>query len=228
MHHFVSEGYVLPNQMHSYWTTMIVLYPYITGIVAGAFIISSLHHVFGKLELQPVSRFAMLMALAFLLFAPLPLLRHLGHPERAFNIMFTPNPTSAMAGFGFVYTIYLLILAVEIWLVYRDRFSEAARTRIGFVAGLLLLVQVAAMRWNVIMGGQMFSKSFRGFLTLHVDVVGREGLLAVGLLLAAPFVTLLVFSRILPLWGSVATFPKRWLLEAPPAHGLLKDFSRFE
>ena len=48
MHHCITEGYVLPNQAHIYWTTMIVLYPYITGIVAGAFIISSLYHVFGK------------------------------------------------------------------------------------------------------------------------------------------------------------------------------------
>ncbi len=48
MHHYVTQGYVLPNQMHIYWTMMIVLYPYITGIVAGAFIISSLHHVFDR------------------------------------------------------------------------------------------------------------------------------------------------------------------------------------
>src|SRR3972149_6634639 len=119
MHHYITEGYVLPNQAHIYWTSMIVLYPYITGIVAGAFIISSLHHVVDKDELKPVSRFAMVMAFAFLLFATLPLLNHLGHPERALNIMFTPNLTSAMAGFGFIYSAYLFILAVEIWLVYR-------------------------------------------------------------------------------------------------------------
>jgi Ni/Fe-hydrogenase subunit HybB-like protein len=117
--------------MHIYWTTMIVLYPYITGIVAGAFIISSLHHVFDRDELEPVSRFAMIMAFAFLLFATTPLMLHLGHPERAFNMMFTPNPMSAMAGFGFIYSAYLLILAVEIWLLYRADFvflSENARS----------------------------------------------------------------------------------------------------
>lgn len=411
MHHYVTEGYVLPNQAHIYWTTMIVLYPYITGIVAGAFIISSLYHVFDKQELKPVSRFAMLMALAFLLFAPLPLLAHLGHPERAFNIMFTPNLTSAMAGFGFIYATYLFILVVEIWLMYRpdivflsanaktasmrrlywllalgvteiteeakaldrrvmlflaaigipaacglhgyvgflfgaikanpwwasplmpvifllsaivsgiamvlvcyiavqwargrvidgrctqslmeyawyflivdvalemlelvnhaymanhdweilkallldklfvsmfvvqilvgsvipflllgavvvlrDRFSEEVRNNLGFISGLLLLVQVLAMRWNVVMGGQMFSKSFRGFLNFHVDVYGREGLIAAGALFALPFLTLLVFSRILPLWGPIATFPKRWLRESPPLYEPLKSFSKF-
>ena len=412
MNHFVTEGYVLPNQMHIYWTTMIVLYPYITGIVAGAFIIASLHHVFDRHELEPVSRFAMIMAFSFLLFATLPLLSHLGHPERALNIMFTPNVTSAMAGFGFIYSLYLVILAVEIWLLYRvdivflalnakspmmrrlywllalgvteiseeakaldrrvmlvlaaigipaacglhgyvgfifgaikanpwwasplmpvifllsaivsgvamvlvcyigvqwikgrridpacafalmetawyflivdvvlellelvnhaymanedweilktlilsklfvsffviqillgsiipfvllggvvvfkERIAERVRNTIGFVCGLLLLMQVAAMRWNVVMGGQMFSKSLRGFLNFDVEITGREGLIAVFAVFSLPFVTMFVISRILPLWGSVETVPKQWLKEAPPIHRPLKGYSSFK
>lgn len=411
MHHYITEGYVLPNQAHIYWTSMIVLYPYITGIVAGAFIISSLHHVFDKDELKPVSRFAMVMAFAFLLFATLPLLNHLGHPERALNIMFTPNLTSAMAGFGFIYSAYLFILAVEIWLVYRtdivhlynetkypalkpvywllalgvldiseeakaldhkvmvvlaaigipaacglhgyvgfifgaikanpwwasplmpvifllsaivsgvamvmicyivihwvkgreingecvtalietawyfliidvslellelinhaymanedwiilkqlvtgklfvsmfviqillgsvvpffamgavvifkQRVPAAVRNVIGVVCGLLLLAQVGAMRWNVVMGGQMFSKSLRGFLNFQIDIYGREGLIAAAVILCLPFVVIYVFSRLLPLWGSVDTFPKEWMQEKPPVRQPLKGYSKF-
>lgn len=390
MHHYVIEGYVLPNQRHIYWTIMIVLYPYITGIVAGAFIISSLYHVFHKEVLKPVSRFAMLMALAFLLFAPIPLLVHLGHPERAFNIMFTPNATSAMAGFGFIYTAYLFILVVEIWLVYRadivflaenarspwmrrlywllalgvteisdeakalDRkimvflaaigipaacalhgyvgflfgaikanpwwasplmpviflmsaivsgiamvllcylivqwlkrrpvdaqctqalieyawiflmidvtlellelvnhaymanhdwqilhelidqklfvsmiiiqfligsalpfvllgtavvykhaIGERVRNAIGFAASILLLLQVLAMRWNVVIGGQLFSKSFLGYTTYKMDFATREGLLPAIALLVLPF---------LLLWGLLALLPP-WKKESAP------------
>ncbi len=411
MHHYITEGYVLPNQAHIYWTTMIVLYPYITGIVAGAFIISSMHHVFDKDELKPVSRFAMVMAFAFLLFATLPLLNHLGHPERALNIMFTPNLTSAMAGFGFIYSTYLFILAVEIWLVYRTdivhlyehtkwpamkavyyvlalgvldiskeaeevdhkvmvvlasigipaacglhgyvgfifgaikanpwwasplmpvifllsaivsgvamvmicyiviqwlngrevdgecthalietawyfliidvalellelinhaymanedwtilktlvttklfvsmfiiqillgsvvpffamgavvvfkkRIPAAARNLIGVLCGVLLLAQVGAMRWNVVMGGQMFSKSLRGFLNFEIDIGGREGLIAGIVIFALPFVVIFVFSRLLPLWGSVETFPKEWMKEKPPVRQPLKGWSKF-
>jgi len=412
MNHFVTEGYVLPNQMHIYWTTMIVLYPYITGIVAGAFIISSLHHVFDRHELEPVSRFAMIMAFAFLLFATLPLMAHLGHPERAFNMMFTPNMTSAMAGFGFIYSAYLLILAVEIWLLYRadfvflsqnartpimrrvyrllalgvmdvspeakaldrkvmiflasigipaacglhgyvgfifgaikanpwwasplmpvifllsaivsgiamvlvcylivqwvkgraidgpctfaliesawyfliidvtlellellnhaymanedwlilkalittklftsffiiqillgsvipffllgsvvvfkDRIQPATRNAFGLVGGVLLLMQVAAMRWNVVMGGQMFSKSLRGFVNFDVEIYGREGLIVAGLVLCLPFVTMFVISRILPLWGGIDTFPKQWMKEVVPERQSLKSYSMFK
>jgi Ni/Fe-hydrogenase subunit HybB-like protein len=118
--------FVFPNELNVTWTVMIVLYPYITGLVAGAFIVSSLYHVFGRTELQAVARFSLASAFVFLLFAPLPLLMHLGQPQRAFNIMITPNFTSAMAGFGFIYTAYLIVVVLEIWFVMRHSFIERA------------------------------------------------------------------------------------------------------
>src|SRR5512137_1516768 len=120
-------NFVFPNELHVTWTTMIVLYPYITGLVAGAFIVSSLYHVFGRSELRPVARFSLVSAFVFLLFAPLPLLVHLGHPERALNIMVTPNFSSAMAGFGYIYSAYLLLVVLEIWFVMRSELVERAR-----------------------------------------------------------------------------------------------------
>jgi len=119
--------FVFPNEVNVTWTVMIVLYPYITGLVAGAFIVSSLYHVFGREELRPVARFSLASAFVFLLFAPLPLLMHLGQPQRAFNIMITPNFQSAMAGFGFIYTAYLIVVALEIWFVMRPDFVARAR-----------------------------------------------------------------------------------------------------
>ena len=111
--------------------------------------------------------------------------------------------------------------------VFKDRISERVRNAIGFGAGILLLVQVAAMRWNVVMGGQMFSKSLRGFLNFDVEVTGHEGLIAVAVLFSLPFITMIVISRILPLWGSIATFPKKWMIEPPPVRRPLKGYSSF-
>ena len=81
------EGYVYPNEAipHPLWGFLIVLYPYITGLVAGAFIMASLVRVFKVRALEPVYRLAMLTALSFLLCATLPLLFHLGHPERCYE-----------------------------------------------------------------------------------------------------------------------------------------------
>jgi Ni/Fe-hydrogenase subunit HybB-like protein len=132
-------NFVFPNELNVTWTVMIVLYPYITGLVAGAFIVSSLYHVFHREALKPISRFAMASAFVFLLFAPIPLLTHLGHPERALNIMITPNFSSAMAGFGFIYTAYLLVVIVEIWSSMRSEFIKRAKEK-GFIGGLCRLV----------------------------------------------------------------------------------------
>ena len=113
-------GYIYPNEYFLQWELLIVLYPYLTGLVAGAFILASLERVFQVTALWPVYRLALLSALAFLLVAPLPLLAHLGHPERSLEMFLTPHTTSAMAMFGFVYAWYLLVvLLLEIWFDYR-------------------------------------------------------------------------------------------------------------
>jgi Ni/Fe-hydrogenase subunit HybB-like protein len=99
---------------------LIVLYPFITGLVAGAFILASLERVFNVQAVKPTYRLALLTALAFLLVAPLPLQLHLGHPERSLEMYLTPHTQSAMAMFGFVYLWYLMVvLVLEIWLDYR-------------------------------------------------------------------------------------------------------------
>lgn len=129
------EGYVYPNEAgpHPLWGFLIVLYPYITGLVAGAFIMASLVRVFKVRALEPVYRLSLLTALAFLLCAPLPLLFHLGHPERCFEIMMTPHLTSPMAIFGFVYAWYLMaVLLLELWFDYRQDFVEWSQTEAGF------------------------------------------------------------------------------------------------
>jgi predicted membrane protein len=114
------EGFMYPNEVELQWSVLIVLYPFITGLVAGAFILASLERVFKVEAVKPTYRLALLTALSFLLVAPLPLQLHLGHPERSFEMYLTPHRSSAMAMFGFVYLWYLMVvLLLEIWLDYR-------------------------------------------------------------------------------------------------------------
>ena len=126
------EGFMYPNEIELQWSILIVLYPFLTGLVAGAFILASLERVFNVVEVKPTYRLALLTALAFLLVAPLPLQLHLGHPERAFEMFLTPHTTSAMAMFGFVYLWYLMaVLVLEIWLDYRKDIVLMARQSTG-------------------------------------------------------------------------------------------------
>ena len=127
------DGYMYPNEMELQWGLLIVLYPFITGLVAGAFILASLARVFRVEAVQPAYRLALLTALAFLIVAPLPLQLHLGHPERSFEMYLTPHTSSAMAMFGFVYLWYLMaVLVLEIWLDYRREIVLMARAASGW------------------------------------------------------------------------------------------------
>jgi Ni/Fe-hydrogenase subunit HybB-like protein len=371
-----------PNEVELQWSVLIVLYPFVTGLVAGAFILASLERVFNVEAVKPTYRLALLTALAFLLVAPLPLQLHLGHPERSLEMYLTPHTESAMAMFGFVYLWYLMVvLVLEIWLDYRKeivltwresrgptrwlygamalwsdnispeslalddrigrtltvigipsafllhgyvgfifgsvkanpwwstplmpivflfsaivsgiaavmmvymvtawwrrrsidmecldtvarylfyafvidfslemldlihriyeadesfraldfmvrtqlytsqiviqiivgtlvplsmlalaqlfRLTEKARRWIYATAGTLTLIGIFAMRWNVVIGGQLFSKSFLGYTTFKMEWATREGLLPAVLLLVLPFVILAVLIRLLPPW----------------------------
>lgn len=140
------EGFMYPNEVELQWSLLIVLYPYITGLVAGAFILASLERVFRVKAVKPTYRLALLTALAFLLVAPLPLQLHLGHPERSFEMYLTPHRSSAMAMFGFVYLWYLLVvLLAEIWLDYRADIVRMATVETGWRRWLYRALTLGSM-----------------------------------------------------------------------------------
>lgn len=137
------DGFMYPNEFELQWSILIVLYPYITGLVAGAFILASLERVFNVAAVKPTYRLALLTALAFLIVAPLPLQLHLGHPERSWEMLVTPHKESAMAMFGFVYLWYLMgVLVLEIWFDYRKDLVLTWRASTGLkrrIYGVLTL-----------------------------------------------------------------------------------------
>jgi hypothetical protein len=128
------EGFMCPNEIGLHLSVLIVLYPFITGMVAGAFILASLGRGFRVEAVKPTYRLALLTALWFLIVAPLPLELHLGHPERSPEMHFTSHGTSAMAMFGYVYLGYLMALLIfEIWLDYRRDIVILAQSSKGLV-----------------------------------------------------------------------------------------------
>jgi predicted membrane protein len=119
----IKELFVYPNEF-IYWSIQIVMYPYMTGLVAGAFVLSSLYHVFGQKDLKEIAQFSLVFSLALLPVAALPLLLHLQQPTRAIEPLLTPHFTSAIAAFGIVFSTYGLIVVSEIWFVYREYFVQ--------------------------------------------------------------------------------------------------------
>jgi Ni/Fe-hydrogenase subunit HybB-like protein len=119
------ELFTYPNEF-IYWSIQIVMYPLMTGLVAGAFVLSSLYHVFGQKDLKDMAKFSLVFSFALLIAAPMPLLFHLQHPLRGMEVFFTPHFTSAISAFGIVFFTYSMIVASEIWFVYRRFFVEQA------------------------------------------------------------------------------------------------------
>lgn len=98
--------------------------------------------------------------------------------------------------FGVGSVLPLLVLTFMIWR------GTTGNALIAGVAGcaILVLLSVLMMRWNVVIGGQEISKTGKGLLAYHPPILGREGLLAAGIVLTTPFVLLLAMVRLFPPW----------------------------
>jgi len=96
------------------------------------------------------------------------------------------------------------------------RLGDIARKRIYVLAGCLTMIGIFAMRWNVVIGGQLFSKSFLGYTTYKMAFATREGLLTAIALMILPFIILWVLVKLLPPWSKSASLPGS---DAAPAHG---------
>jgi Ni/Fe-hydrogenase subunit HybB-like protein len=151
---------VLPNEF-IYWSVQVVMYPFMTGLVAGSFILSSLYHVFGIKALKGMSRFALVFSFALLPAANLPPLLFLQSPERAHYIFITPHFSSAIAAFGLVVLLYAALVAAELWFIYRPYFVASEKT----------LKSVADLGF----AGRLRRLLF-GWLTLGARDVGAEAL----------------------------------------------------
>jgi len=80
--------------------------------------------------------------------------------------------------------------------------------RVGYViAALLIQVGIFSTRWNVVIGGQLFSKSRRGLTVYKVQLGGLEGLFTGIGLLILPFLILYVLVKVRPPWDDARTSP---------------------
>jgi Ni/Fe-hydrogenase subunit HybB-like protein len=93
-----------------------------------------------------------------------------------------------------------LLPLILLFLTQVMKIAEFVRKRMYVISAALALIGIFAMRWNVVIGGQLFSKSFLGYTTYKVDLVTKEGLLvAIGFLIL-PLIILWVLVKLLPPW----------------------------
>ena len=106
------------------------------------------------------------------------------------KLFYTMNLAQVTVG-----TITPLLLLGSLQLL-RKRVPEQIRRRMIYCSSGMILIGVLAMRWNVVMGGQMFSKSLRGVMGYKLEFMGSEGLLLGGVILILPFIILAVLVKL--------------------------------
>ena len=106
---------------HVYWGLPIVIYPYISGLVAGSFIVGSLSKVFGQKIFEPIAKLSLLVTLAFLLVAPLAPLSDARQPSRFLELYTRAHlPYSPLGLFTMIWTTYVLLVLVEMYFAFRQ------------------------------------------------------------------------------------------------------------
>lgn len=108
------------------WGLWVAAYIYFIGLSAGAFLLSALVYVFQIKLLKPIGKLALFTALVTLAGAMFSIWLDLGHPERAWRLMFRTNFGSMMGWMAWLYSAYFLLLLVELWFAMRPDLAACA------------------------------------------------------------------------------------------------------
>jgi molybdopterin-containing oxidoreductase family membrane subunit len=102
------------------WATLVSSYAWLVVVGSGLCIINALGGVFGMHRYEMMSKRMAFLSLITILFGLQYILLHLGRPERAaIYSLISPNLRSAIAWMGTLYSIYLGVVVVELWLLIR-------------------------------------------------------------------------------------------------------------
>ena len=107
--------------------------------------------------------------------------------------------------FGIQFFLGGIFPLVNLALIQGLKPRPLARKRLYMLSALLVLVGVLTMRWNVVIGGQLFSKSLQGLTTYRLHLIGIEGGLFAFAMFLLPFVILWLLVKLLPPWPHPAT-----------------------
>ncbi len=96
--------------------------------------------------------------------------------------------------------IFSLIPFVALGVLSLVKFSDKFVMKWGSILSAMILVQVLLMRWNVVIGGQLMSKSERGHAVFHPGFFTKEGIIVSAVIMVLPIVFLWLLSKVFPFW----------------------------
>ena len=121
--------------------------------------------------------------------------------EESFDILhMLVNGRLNITLFVFQILLGMIIPMISLGLLQLVKVREQLRKIIYIITGLMVLVGIFFMRWNVVIGGQLFSKGFHGFTNFKLGLVGSEGLFMAIMWMVLPFLILAFLLWLLPPW----------------------------
>ncbi len=137
------------------WAGLIAAYLFLVISGSGLCIINALGAVFGMHRYERMTRRIVFLSLTTIVFGMSCIVLHLGHPERMpiYNAI-SPNFHSAISWMGALYTIYLVIVTLEFWLLIRDDLAEQAEQSGGMTGtlfGILALKKLDGSRLGTVL-----------------------------------------------------------------------------
>lgn len=122
----VKGHHVMGTTSEISWGILIATYVFFVVSSTGLCLVSSLGHVFGFRVFQPIAKKAIFLALVTLLIGFGVIATEL---ERPFLLMkwavLSPNPKAPIWWMGTLYGVYMLLIATELWFLFREDHERA-------------------------------------------------------------------------------------------------------
>ena len=133
-HHMEGEGHYITGMTNQIvWGMPHVFAVFLIVAASGALNIASISSVFGKAIYKPLARLSGLLAIAMLAGGLAILVLDLGHPDRLIVAMTSYNFKSIFAWNIFLYTGFIAIVAVYLWMMMEDKMNRYTKI-VGFGA----------------------------------------------------------------------------------------------
>lgn len=155
------------------WTIPLGAYIFFSLTSAGLAFVSSIPMVFGFKSYEPIEKRTVFLEFAVLAGGMICLILHLGSPEHAFALLFSPNLTSPLWWLGTLYAVYLVLLVLTFGAIHAGRTSR-------ILGMLLFLIAIATST----MLGALFAETvarpayFGPFLTAYFPMTALPSGLA--------------------------------------------------
>lgn len=139
-HHMDIEGHHISGMSNQIvWGFPHVVAIFLIVAASGALNVASISSVFGKYDYKPLARLSALLAIALLVGGLAILVLDLGRPDRLIVAMTTYNFKSIFAWNIFLYTGFIFITGIYLWMMMERKMNKFSRPA-GFIAFIWRLI----------------------------------------------------------------------------------------